>query len=480
MTGREVPLDDQRWWPTLAGRSKFSDAHEGRAADDPRNPYERDRDRLLYTDEFERLRGVTQVVSPTEGILCHDRHSHSLRVEQLAMRMTQNPTLLKTRPRGAPDDEPDLWVVAAAALAHDLGHPPFGHVAEQELDRLLRHESIGDRDGFEGNAQSFRIITRLAAHREEGQGLRLTRRVLRATLKYPWLSDSQPATVGKRKYGAYGSDAEAFRFATAAPGHESRASRSIEAAIMDAADAITYSVHDLLDFYRAGLIELGRLEDSHGGAHGHDDKTEPASSSDVAAALGRLLTLFKGWPRYDDSRESRADVQRLTSQLITTLLAQHELKWTDQDGWSLEARPEAAYVMNFLQGLTRRYVIDSDTLAVTQVGHRRVVRRLFRLYIRSLLEKEYRIFPALFRDEAEQLGAEISAIISQPRNNDVESDGGTDPSDPIQRVPRELRVRAARLSADVVASLTDRQALSLNLRVTGLLPQDGFAGQRDS
>lgn len=466
---------------------------EGRLPDDQRDPFERDRDRLLYTDEFERLRGVTQVVSPTEGILCHDRHSHSLRVEQLAMRMASNRDLLVRRPSGAPADEPHLWVVAAAALAHDLGHPPFGHVAEQELDRMLRDPIIEDPDGFEGNAQSFRILTRLAAHRKQGLGLRLTRRVLRATLKYPWMGQAMPQHYeGHRKYGAYSDDDAAFRFATSLTDQHARAPRSLEAAIMDAADAITYSVHDLLDFYRAGLIDLGRLEvmsDSERASIAKRDARDMPGGSNVLAAF---LTLFRGFGRYDDSRDARSDIQQLTSQLITTLLGRHRLQWTAEDGWEVSPDEQAAFAMDFLKGLTRRYVIDSDTLAVTQVGHRRVVRRLFKLYIRSLVEQEHRVFPSLFRADARQLGGLIAAASSgeaasgtvdgSARGN--QSERVREPNerslDPINRVPVSLRRRAARLAADVVASLTDRQALSLNLRVSGLLPQDGFAGQRDA
>ena len=484
--------DDQRWWPTPDGTARISEVDDGRAEDDPRTAFVRDRDRLLYTDEFERLRGVTQVVSPTEGILCHDRHSHSLRVEQLAMRMAQNGQLLASRPLDAPRGKPEIWVVAAAALAHDLGHPPFGHVAEEELNHLLRQPVIGDPDGFEGNAQSFRILTRLAAHRREGLGLRLTRRVLRATLKYPWLSSAMPAEYeSHRKYGAYLDDRRAFAFAVGGSAGSTRAPRSLEAAIMDAADAITYSVHDLLDFFRAGLIDLGRLQTFTPGERDEIARAK-APTRDQRDGLTAIMPLFAGFQRYEDSLAGRADVQQLTSRLITTLVGRHRLHWNAPEGWTVAPDPQADYAMDFLQGLTRRFVIDSDTLAVTQVGHRRVVRRLFKLYIRSLVEREDRVFPAQFRGDAEQLGREIKAappeVVPNPEPASVEGTSvSTDVSgirvrsdDPILRVPKALRMRAARLAADVVASLTDRQALSLNLRVSGLLPQDGFAGQRDA
>ena len=336
-------------------------------------------------------------------------------------------------------------------------------------------------------------MTRLAAHRQEGIGLRLTRRVLRATLKYPWLSPEMPAQYREhRKYGAYLHDAEAFRFATSVPRDCARAPRSIDAAIMDAADAITYSVHDLFDFYRAGLIELGRTITMSSEERAEIAGRDRPPVGDADRGLEQLLLPFTGWHRYADTRGARADVQRLTSRLITELLSRHELRWDPVDGWTVEADDAADYAMDFLKGLTRRHVMDSDTLAVTQVGHRRVIRRLFKLYIRSLVDQEHRVFPPLFRDEARRLGRTIARDASgddqatgagdagpgeavAPHDDSVRSESTIDP---IERVPEPLRLPAARLAADVVASLTDRQALSLNLRVSGLIPQDGFAGQR--
>jgi dGTPase len=146
-------------------------------------------------------------------------------------------------------------VVEAAALAHDLGHPPFGHVAEDELNRLV--SPVVGADGYEGNAQSFRIITRLAVRRADSRhGLDLTRATLDAALKYPCL-----AVEGAHKYGAFRDDQEAFQFARALHQPEDTHPR-IEAQIMDWADDITYSIHDTEDFYRAGLIPLHLLRAS--------------------------------------------------------------------------------------------------------------------------------------------------------------------------------------------------------------------------
>lgn len=162
-----------------------------------RSAFERDRDRVLYSDYFRRLAGVTQVASAADAGLFHNRLLHSLKVAQVARRLAQK--LLRDYPELS--DRLDADVVEAAALAHDLGHPPFGHVAEKELQRLAEEE-FGLDDGFEGNAQTFRILVRLANHSGRQYGLDLCRATLDATLKYPWLRLRPPQTE-PRTHTAY-------------------------------------------------------------------------------------------------------------------------------------------------------------------------------------------------------------------------------------------------------------------------------------
>ena len=170
-------------------RSRRLFGGSGRALGDlAASPFRADRDRIVGSPFFTRLNGVTQVVSPGgSGLLVHNRLTHSLKVAQVARADRRAADAPTPRRRDLLDAlggcDPD--VVEAAALAHDLGHPPFGHLGERVLDRLAR-QRLGLPDGFEGNAQSYRIVTSTEIRGAATIGLDLTAAVRAAMLKYPW------------------------------------------------------------------------------------------------------------------------------------------------------------------------------------------------------------------------------------------------------------------------------------------------------
>ena len=260
-----------------------------------RGSFERDRARVLHSSALRRLAAKTQVVAVGEADFPRTRLTHSLECAQIGRELG-----------AALGADPDL--VDAACLAHDLGHPPFGHNGEAALAVLA--DGCG---GFEGNAQSLRMLTRLET-KVPGAGLNLTRATLDATLKYPWLADGQHV-----KFGAYHADAAMFGWirAGAPPGR-----RCLEAQVMDWADDVAYSVHDLEDGLQAGLIKLDALRDA-GEQRAVAALTvtaycEPGSvtEDELIAVFGDLLAL-DCWPTaFDGGPAALAALKRLTSDLI--------------------------------------------------------------------------------------------------------------------------------------------------------------------
>ena len=264
-----------------------------------RGHFQRDRARVLHSAALRRLAAKTQVVQVGSGDFPRTRLTHSLECAQIGRELG-----------AALGCDPDL--VDAACLAHDLGHPPFGHNGESALAELA-----AGCGGFEGNAQSLRLLTRLEA-KVPGAGLNLTRASLDATLKYPWLP---PAGGGK--YGAYADDGEVFGWIRAGAPAERRA--CLEAQVMDWADDVAYSVHDLEDGLHAGQITLGQLRDpAERLTVARLTRAEYCPPGSVTEA--ELCEVFASllehpwWPRhFDGGPAASAAVKNLTSELIGRL-----------------------------------------------------------------------------------------------------------------------------------------------------------------
>ena len=429
--------------------------------DDLRSEYERDADRLLYTSALRRLSGVTQVISPNDAYVHHDRLTHSLKVAQVAQ------TLAKSL-----GDRVEVDVVHAAALAHDIGHPPFGHAAEDELmgildgriDRLGAKKSIATispilPDSFEGNAQSFRIVARTAARKweERDHGLNLRYRTLAAILKYPWQRGDQPADyagLANRKWGAYSSEAAELEHAlgVAASAGVMGTHRSVEADVMDWADDVSYAVHDTEDFFRAGLIPLDVLKTNDRlwndfltyASHSIRNRRVQDWEFDNSIFDAVSVAVRDRLPRraYSGDFDSREDLHLFGSDSIRALLR----GITIGRSRDLEITIEQRTRVELLKKLTRFFVIEQPDLYFSQKGQRAIVRELFwdlwDMARASKLGGKSVPLPARLADYCDL--ALRSAHIDGYENSEQ---------------------RLARATVDFICSLTDSQALNMRNQI---------------
>jgi dGTPase len=278
----------------VAEPPKRAGAEDGRAL---RGEFQRDRARVLHSYAFRRLADKTQVVVPGEDDFPRTRLTHSLEVAQIGREIG-----------AALGCDPD--VVDAAGLAHDIGHPPFGHNGEDALNAIA-----GPCGGFEGNAQTLRVLTRLEAkvvdEAGEPAGLNLTRAALDAACKYPW-----PRRDSESKYGYYEVDGTAFGWLRTGVDGERRC---LEAQVMDWADDVAYSVHDVEDGVHAGQVRLSALDD-----HTRQELCQVAATyysahaaADLAPVLDELLDLptLRDLADDDGSYAAQAAAKRATSEL---------------------------------------------------------------------------------------------------------------------------------------------------------------------
>jgi dGTPase len=416
----------------LGGRGDRVHKNGTSGGQDHRTPFEKDRDRILYSSAFQRLAGITQIVRAGESEVFHTRQQHTIKVAQIGRRLAQS--CLEHFPEQSKIHGLDAEVVEAACLAHDLGHPPFGHVGEHVLNELV--DKGGDDNGFEGNAQSFRVLTKLAVRMPDNPGLDLTRATLAATIKYPWFR-GKAGKKSQSKWSAYGQEKTDFNFARQA---SVKGIKTLEAELMDWSDDVAYSVHDLEDFHRCNAVPWKKIFDNPGPIISHAMGDSRSQSVQVRltrvwdALVDHLLGNFSELLTrpYEGTRDQREMLRRMTSQFIGKFI--YAIK--------VEGKPTSRAVsidqniedeVKLLKQITRDYIINSPILAAQQHGQRRIITDLFN---------------------------EIS-----------ESSGNGKIPDflpPRMHYFRDLNgVHRARYVADCIASLTEKEAMGLHGRLFG-------------
>jgi dGTPase len=388
--------DRERWMPEPAKRVPAPE----------RTPFERDRARVVHSAALRRLAAKTQVVGPDTDDFVRNRLTHTLEVAQVARDLAH--------PLGC---HPDL--AETAALAHDLGHPPFGHNGERVLDDLG-----ADAGGFEGNAQTLRILTRLEAKSVDAHGrsigLNLTRATLDACTKYPW--PRRPGGAGK--FGVYAEEAEVFGWLRAGVAGDRRC---VEAQVMDVADDIAYSVHDLEDGIVAGRIDLAVLDDPAARAAVWQTVREwylpDAEDAALEDALARLRAVGS-WPgsTYDGSRRGLAALKNLTSDLIGVFCGAIQSATREVHGDRPLVRHSADLVVpgvtllevHVLKGIAAHYVMQAQDRLELMARERELLAELFTHLVAhpEQLDATFRADHAAAADDAARTRVVLDQIAS--------------------------------------------------------------------
>ena len=399
----------------------YSSADRARFLDEPakrggRTEFARDRARIIHSFALRRLAAKTQVAVPWATDFPRTRLSHSLECAQVGRELG-----------AALGADPDL--MEGACLAHDIGHPPFGHNGEEVLNQLA--QSCG---GFEGNAQSIRLLIRLEAKTvlPDGKsiGLNLTRASLDAATKYPW-----SRVDDAKKFGVYEDDLEIFNwYRQGAKSGEI----SMEAQIMDWSDDVAYSVHDLEDSLVSGQVKLDQLSNDLPKLFKVAQQMYLAdiTQAEMEKALASLQQL-SCWPRYyDGTHRSLARLKDLASQLIGRFAQAAEVatqgKYGDADLTRYNANlevPRAQRVeVALLKSMAGHYVINADDSQIRYAGQQKLLTEL----VEAILETAPNSLESFFLQDWQR----------------------------AQNDQQRLRV-----VIDQVASLTDPGALSLHERL---------------
>lgn len=433
------------------------DLYERRVSKKPpetgRSEVAKDRDRIVHSSAFRRLQGKSQIFGAHVSDFFRTRLTHSIECAQIgraiARRITHEwETVVEDR-----DHLPDL--VEAACLAHDLGHPPFGHNGERALRLRMEDRS---HSLFEGNAQSFRLVTFLepktigpvADDYDRWVGLDLTCTSLRAITKYPVVETDQMRNAEHPKFSVYRNSDELEYFDWLWDGTTLNAARTLATEIVDVADDIAYATHDFEDGVWSGMIPLyalfGEVDEEALEVLGVKvrEKHPAATSNDVSEALFSLMVAAAweadfdseqlDWARrpFERTRQNVAYLKRLSAALIGVLIDS-----VVSDGRFISPSEALKLRMNVLTAMAWVWMIERSELATVQFGQRRLIEELFEAY---------------FEDP-----------LTLPRRQEVRGIEGA-------LLPDKTWPQLARLICDHIAGMTDEYALAAHAAMFGGRP----------
>ncbi|HEY3462815.1 MAG TPA: dNTP triphosphohydrolase [Gaiellaceae bacterium] len=426
--------------------------------DDDRERFCRDYDRLVHSPAFRRLQGKTQVVSPGEADFFRTRLTHTIEVAQVARRIASMEGVGVNR---------DLC--EASAVLHDLGHPCFAHIGEETLNEVMDDWAkewglpVDEVGGFNGNAQSFRLAVKSLSHSSAFRGLDLTRGVLDGAVKYPYERDAKgvPNNDSDDHWCFYPTERKEAGWVRQGVPPEREFEQSLEAQVVDWADDVAYSIHDVEDWYRAGFMPLEMLvarEETRiefgEKIKGKLAEEEGIAEEAVVAAANDLFAgpAFAGITRaYDGSRQAKEGVKQMRSVLFDefTKVELRDLAGRPaRHGNDLAVDPKTRLRNKILKQLLWIYVITHPRMATHQLGQARIVRELFDLHVKALK----------YDPQKAEIDKKADLKIFSPDTEDALRAAAAD------------KAELLRMICDHIAGMTDGYAMRLHARLTGSEP----------
>lgn len=390
-------MDDIQTWLARRALTATPDANRFNAGT-PDSEFQRDRARLIHSAAFRRLQSKTQILGPGDGDFYRTRLTHSLEVSQIGSGIAE---FLRTCPENRPYLEwiPSFSLIEAICLAHDIGHPPFGHGGETALNYKMHPYG-----GFEGNGQTLRILARLGEYSEQ-EGLNLTRRVMLGTIKYPCFYDQvaqYPDNI--RQQAAPGqslemwqppkciyrdeedvlawllapfSQADQEQFCAISPkaeGHHRSRYKALDTAIMEIADDIAYGIHDFEDAVSLALFRKEQWQ------HLVLDRLNTLPQSEFTVDIA-----FYSEKLFDSSpRERKHAISRLVAFLMNSVVI-HEQSAFEHPLLRYNARlqPEAAAVLALFKSIIFQHVIQRPAVQHIRYKGQYIIAKLFDVFLDS-------------------------------------------------------------------------------------------------
>ena len=389
-----------------------------RSGKDHRHSTEHDRDRILHSAAFRRLQGKTQVFGIGQADFYRTRLTHSIEAAQIARAIARN--LCEEHPELKRCVTPEL--AEAVALAHDIGHPPFGHAGEKTLDDCMKEMSHNaGLDGkdclrFEANAQTFHILAAAEPKSPAYSGLNLTRATLTGVTKYPFEQDEDADKF------IFSSDLQMAQWAlngndgltkSRSGDRQARPKTSIVCQIMDWADDCAYSVHDVEDALQAQFLHPGDFDQARFLRRVFDRYEETRSDEDVPKlsmeeTCERLTALKRRIIPSDGGGDERAQLKTALRDILEGLIVMVSLKPLTGSAradfsWRLAVDSESRILAVLCKAVIWEAVITDPRVAAVNTKGREILRELFHLFLEEAIEKRsVALFPRYYRPIVEE------------------------------------------------------------------------------